>query len=138
MTHRGARSGCPIHLALNLLGDPWTLLVVRDLMFKGRHTFSDFLGAEEHIATNVLTDRLRRLEGAGLITRRPDPDDARRHRYHLTRAGISLAPVLVDLVVWSADHLETDAPPEVVHAMRHHRDGFLADLLARWEQANGG
>lgn len=127
------RSGCPIHLALHVFGDPWTLLVVRDLMFKGRDTFSAMLAGEERIATNVLTDRLRRLEAAGIIDRLPDPADGRRHRYRLTRAGIDLAPVLVDIVCWSDTYFDTDAPPEVVHQMRHHREAFLAGVVAQWE-----
>jgi DNA-binding HxlR family transcriptional regulator len=127
------RSGCPIHLALLVLGDPWTLLVVRDLMFKGRDTFAALLSGGERIATNVLADRLKRLESAGLIERRPDLADARRHRYRLTEAGISLAPVRVEIVVWSADHFETDAPPEVVAEMRDRRDHFLAEVRRRWE-----
>jgi DNA-binding HxlR family transcriptional regulator len=131
--HDAPRSGCPIHQALNVFGDPWTLLVIRDLMFKGRDTFSAMLGGEEHIATNILTDRLRRLEAAGLVVRAPDPSDARRHRYRLTRAGIDLAPVLLEIVCWSDTYLETDAPPEVVDRMRTDRAGFLAEVVARWE-----
>lgn len=129
---RPARSGCPIGIALDLIGDPWSLLIVRDLMFKGATRFHDFLNAGEGIATNVLSDRLARLEASELISKRPDPDDARRFVYRLTRKGIDLAPMLVELVLWSARHADTDAPPEVLRAMRADRAAFVAGVVANW------
>jgi DNA-binding HxlR family transcriptional regulator len=123
------RSGCPISIALELLGDAWSLLIVRDLMFKGRQRFNEFLAGEEGIASNILAARLRRLEGAGIVERRPDEDDRRRQIYRLTAKGIDLAPVLVELVLWSAKHEHTDAPPAVVRAMRRDRKAFIAQAL---------
>ena len=122
------RSGCPISIALELLGDAWSLLIVRDLMFKGRRTFNEFLAGGEGIATNILTDRLRRLACAGIVTTRPDPDDRRRVLYTLTPKGLDLAPVLVELVLWSAAHEQTDAPASVVRQMRKDRDAFIANV----------
>ncbi|MFO1456511.1 MAG: helix-turn-helix domain-containing protein [Steroidobacteraceae bacterium] len=126
------RSGCPISIALELLGDPWSLLIVRDLMFKGLDTYSGFLQAGEGIATNVLSDRLARLERAGLVTRRRQAGDRRRVRYRLTAKGMDLAPVLVELVLWSARHERTDAPAAVVKAMRRDRERFLAGVRQAW------
>ena len=103
------RSACPISLALELLGDPWTLLVVRDLMFKGRHTFADLLAGGEGIASNILADRLARLERAGVLSKTRSPTDARRFIYRLTDKGIDLVPTLVELVLWSAAHEKTAA-----------------------------
>lgn len=131
LSRAAPRSGCPISIALELLGDAWSLLIVRDLMFKGRRTFNEFLAGGEGIATNVLTDRLRRLENAGIVRKRPDPDDGRRALYALTPKGLDLAPMLVELVLWSAAHGQTDAPPEVVLRMRTDRDGFIAEVRAR-------
>ncbi len=119
-------------MALELIGDPWSLLVVRDLMFKGRHRYKDFLEAEEGIASNVLADRLQRLEAAGILGRKPDPEDGRRALYSLTKKGIELAPVLVDLVIWSAKHHETGAPSAIVRLMRDQRDVFLQGVLDDW------
>ncbi|MBK8245813.1 MAG: helix-turn-helix transcriptional regulator [Gemmatimonadetes bacterium] len=130
-TARSRRSGCPISIALELLGDPWSLLIVRDLMFKGIRTFSGFQQAGEGIATNILAERLKRLEAAGIITRRPDPDDGRRAIYALTPRGIDLAPMLVEMVIWSARHEETDAPPATVRAMKRDRDAFVREVRAR-------
>ena len=119
-------------MALELLGDAWSLLIVRDLMFKDRRTYNDFLAGGEGIASNVLADRLRKLEEANIIDKRRDPEDARRFLYRLSPKGIDLAPVLVELVIWSACHEQTDAPPSVVRSMRNDRAAFLADVRRRW------
>lgn len=129
------RSGCPISIALELFGDSWTLLVVRDLMFKGIDTFGGFLSAGEGIATNILSDRLMRLEDGGIIERRRDEADGRRLRYGLTRKGIELAPVLVELVLWSARHEDTDAPAETVSAMSRDPSAFAESVITRWAEA---
>jgi DNA-binding HxlR family transcriptional regulator len=134
---RKRRSGCPISLALEIFGDTWSLLIVRDLMFKGFRTFNEFLGAGESIASNVLTDRLSKLESSGVIEKREHGEDARRYEYRLTEKGIDLAPVIVEIVLWSARHEETDAPPHVVRAMKSQRGKFLAEVRKAW-QANQG
>jgi DNA-binding HxlR family transcriptional regulator len=130
---RSQRSGCPISIALETLGDSWTLLIVRDLMFKGRQTFKDFLDAEEGIASNILTERLQRLECASIVVKQRDTEDARRFIYRLTEKGMALAPVLVELVLWSARFEQTDAPPAVVKLMRTDRDAFIASARQAWE-----
>jgi DNA-binding HxlR family transcriptional regulator len=93
------RSDCPVACTLDLIGDRWTLLIVRDL-FKGKHRFSEFLGSDEGIKSNILTDRLKRLERAGLVKRSRYEDRPPRHQYHLTDAGRSLSPVLQALYSW--------------------------------------
>ena len=94
--------------------------------------FHDFQHAGEGIATNVLSDRLARLEAAGIVDRVPDPADARRRVYRLTAKGMDLGPVLVELVLWSARHERTDAPAAVVKAMRRDRERFLAGVRQAW------
>ena len=128
-----SRSGCPISIALELLGDPWSLLIVRDLMFKGLNTFGHFANAGERIATNILSDRLARLEHGGIVSKRLDKADRRRYVYRLTHKGIALAPTLVELVVWSAAYGETDAPPATIKRMRNDREGFLKEVRAHWK-----
>jgi DNA-binding HxlR family transcriptional regulator len=127
------RSGCPISIALELFGDPWSLLIVRDLMFKGLRTFKEFQAAGEGVATNILSDRLKRLEDAGILTQRPDPADARRVLYGLTRKGADLAPMMVELVLWSARYEKTEAPPDIVHEMRTQRPQVIARLQREWK-----
>jgi DNA-binding HxlR family transcriptional regulator len=126
------RSGCPLNVTLEVFGDRWSLLIVRDLMFKGRTTFKEFQQAEEGIATNILTDRLERLEAHGIVGKQRDPSDARRVIYRLTEKGIDLAPILVEMILWSARHEQTDAPPSVIRRMREDREQFLADIRSRW------
>ena len=121
-------------MALDLIGDPWSLLVIRDLMFKGRSRFKDFLEAGEGISTNVLADRLQRLEDGGIIAGRPDPDDRRRVLYALTRKGVELAPVLVELVLWSARHHDTGAPAAVLKLMERQREAFIRDIHDDWSR----
>lgn len=127
------RSGCPISIALELFGDPWSLLIVRDLMFKGVETFTGFQAAGEGVATNILADRLRRLEEGGILARSPDPEDARRVRYRLTRKGADLAPVLIEMVLWAARHERTDAPAAALREMRSHRARLIKRLQQPWQ-----
>lgn len=129
---RNPRSGCPISIALEMLGDPWSLLLVRDLMFKGARTYKDLLDGGEGIASNILANRLQKLEDAGILEKQSDPLDARRFIYRLSEKGIDLAPVLVELVIWSARHETTEAPPPMVRAMRRERAAFIANVRKRW------
>jgi DNA-binding HxlR family transcriptional regulator len=130
MTSR--RSGCPISVSLEIFGDRWSLLIVRDLMFKRLRTFGEFAAAGENVATNVLSDRLVRLEEAGIIERRRDRVDARRIVHRLTRKGVDLAPVLIEMVLWAARHETTDAPDETVRAMRADRAAVIAEVERQW------
>lgn len=104
-----ARSHCPINLSVELLGDHWTLLVVRDVMFANRHTFGALLGdSEEGIASNILSDRLKRLVAAGLLTRGPVEGHRQRIRYDLTERAVDLLPAMIALGAWSSRHLDPD------------------------------
>ena len=123
------RSDCPISFALDLFGDRWTLLVIRDLAFKGKDSFGDFLSSDEGIARNVLADRLARLEAEGFIDKRPHPDDLRRSIYSLTERGLSLIPVLVEMILWSArEDPDTAADPDFVREATQDREGLLQRL----------
>ncbi|NVB77555.1 MAG: helix-turn-helix transcriptional regulator [Kofleriaceae bacterium] len=124
-------STCPINASLVLLGDRWSLLVVRDLLFAGYRTFNQFLHAGEGIATNILTDRIERLIDAGIITKGPDPDDGRKWLYSLTPKGIDLAPVLLELSKWGSKYENGIAPPGVLESWEADRAGFLTELAKR-------
>lgn len=126
------RSGCPINMLLETLGDTWSLLIVRDMMFFGRKNYNEFLNAGEKIATNILSDRLRRLESSGIIAKQGDPSDARRHIYRLTEKGIDLAPMLIEMILWAARYGKTDAPPEVIREMVEDRESFIGRIRAQW------
>jgi len=126
------RSGCPVSISLETLGDRWSLLIIRDLMVRGCTTFKQFEQSDERIATNILTDRLRRLQGNGLIAAEPDAKDRRRMSYRLTAKGIDLAPLLLELLIWGATHEKTMAPPELIAQMEHNRAGVIAETRRRW------
>jgi DNA-binding HxlR family transcriptional regulator len=99
------RSGCPINLTLEVLGDPWSLIVVRDIMFGNRRSFGDLRRhSEEGIASNILADRLARLISVGLLTRRSDPSHSQKAIYSLTEASIQLVPLLVQMGAWGRRH----------------------------------
>ena len=99
------RSMCPVACTLDILGDKWTLLVVRDLLL-GRTQFKDFVASPEHIATNILTDRLNRLVEHQLVERYPAPQQPGRDAYRLTPKGKALGPVIKSIVKWGTDHFE--------------------------------
>jgi DNA-binding HxlR family transcriptional regulator len=132
MRRRQRRSDCPVHFALEVFGDAWSLLIIRDLMFKNRRTYTEFLRAEEGIATNVLADRLVRLEEDGIIARDERPGGG--VSYHLTPKGVDLAPVMVEIIGWSAKHdPRTAAEKAFVRRLRTDRRRLLADLRADLE-----
>src|SRR5713226_4744134 len=91
------RSGCPLNASVEILGDRWSLLIIRDMMLRGFRSYKEFLGSYERIATNILADRLRRLEAHGIISTGRDQSDGRKLIYSLTAKGINLAPVLAEM-----------------------------------------
>lgn len=100
------RSGCPINLAIEVLGDRWSLVVLRDVMFGDRHYFRELLaGSQEGIASNILADRLRRLVANGLLSRSADETHRQKIRYSLTEAGVQLVPVMAALGSWGRRHM---------------------------------
>ncbi|MEV4537867.1 helix-turn-helix domain-containing protein [Asanoa sp. NPDC049518] len=103
---RAHRSGCPINLSVEVLGDRWSLVVLRDVMFGDRHYFRELLtGSQEGIASNILADRLRRLVANGLLWRSDDASHRQKIRYSLTEAGVQLVPVMAALGSWGRRHL---------------------------------
>lgn len=127
------RSGCPLNASVEILGDRWSLLIIRDMMLRGAKTFKDFLGGYEKIATNVLADRLKRLEGFGVIRGAKDARDGRKVNYVLTQKGIDLAPVLTEMVLWAAAHEETENPG-LVKVMREDKEGFSRAIREQWKR----
>ena len=113
-----------------MLGDRWSLLIIRDMMLRGSCTFKEFLNSYERPATNILADRLRRLEFYGIITTRPDPNDGRKLIYLLTTKGLDLAPVLTEMVLWAAAHERTENQA-LVREMQKDKQGFLATIRQR-------
>ena len=128
------RSGCPVSISLEIFGDRWSLLIIRDLMVRGFRTFKQFQKSDEGIATNILADRLQKLEAAGMITVEEDATDRRRANYRLTEKGIDLAPVLLELLIWGARHENTGAPCALIEGMANNREQVLAETRRRWKE----
>jgi DNA-binding HxlR family transcriptional regulator len=133
---RSRRSDCPISFALECFGDRWSLLVIRDLLFKGKRRYQELRASEEKIASNILSDRLRALEEAGIIERQVSPRNAGGVTYALTARGLDLAPVLVEMIVWSAAHdPATAAGREFVDAARTDRAALLRQIADAYTQS---
>lgn len=128
------RSGCPVSVSLELFGDRWSLLIVRDMMVRGLRSFKDFQDSGEGIATNILADRLKKLKSAGIVISSDEGSDGRRVNYRLTEKGIDLAPVLLELLIWGARHEATAAPCAVIDRMEKNRSAVLAETRRRWSE----
>lgn len=105
-------------------------------MMRGFRSYREFLNSEEGIATNILADRLRKLEHVGIISTSHDPNDRRKLIYKLTKKGIDLGPVLLELALWSARHADADVPLTKVEKMEKNRSAFLAEIRKKWEQSS--
>jgi DNA-binding HxlR family transcriptional regulator len=125
------RSECPLNASVEMLGDRWSLLIIRDMMLRGFRSYKEFMECYEGIATNILADRLRKLVSHGIIAAQPDPADGRKVIYRLTAKGIDLAPVLTEMVLWAAAHENTGNRP-LVRKMREDKENFLAGVRQRW------
>ena len=123
------RSDCPINFAVELFGDRWSFLIIRDLMFKGKHYFGEFLQSEEKIATNILSDRLGLMEQQGIVLKKIDPTHGSKFIYRLTPKGIDLLPVMVEAIMWSAKY-DPDSAVEkkFVARVKQDREGLLNEI----------
>jgi|Tabmets5t2r1_1033131.scaffolds.fasta_scaffold137437_1 DNA-binding HxlR family transcriptional regulator len=132
MTKGGrACSGCPIDFALDIFGDRWTLLVIRDLVFMGKRRFGEFIESPEGIASNILAARLKKLEARSLISRKIDPDNRKQVVYELTETGADLIPVMLEIIRWSGKHDPgTAAPKAFVDRIEHDRDAMVREVRA--------
>lgn len=107
------RSYCPINFALESFGDPWSLLIIRDIVYFGKKTYGEFFASEEGIATNILASRLAQMEKLGIIAKRQSKTEKRKEEYTLTEKGLDIIPLLVEMASWSALHdPETAAPAD--------------------------
>ncbi|MHB1935429.1 MAG: winged helix-turn-helix transcriptional regulator [Acidobacteriaceae bacterium] len=129
-----ARSGCPVSISLEQFGDRWSLLIVRDMMVRGHRTFKEFQESGEGISSNILSDRLKTLEAAGILMTEPDGTDARRVNYRLTQKGIDLAPVMLELLIWGAKYEATAAPCGLIEQMENCREQVIAETRRRWRE----
>jgi DNA-binding HxlR family transcriptional regulator len=117
-----------------MFGDRWSLLIIRDLMVRGLRTFKEFLQSGEGIASNILSNRLERLEATGIIATEADACDGRKVIYQLTEKGMDLAPIMLELLIWGARHEESGASCAVIDYMEENREQVLAETKQRWRE----
>jgi DNA-binding HxlR family transcriptional regulator len=127
MKHRyQRRSDCPINFALETFGDPWSLLIIRDIVYFGKKTYGEFLASDEGMATNILASRLAQLEHQGILVKKPSETDKRKDEYVLTEKGLDLIPVLAEMANWSAEYdADTGAPPAWIALMKADRENMI-------------
>lgn len=126
--------GCPIRFLAGIVGDQWSLLIIRDIMFYDKHTYGEFLEAGEGISTNILADRLVRLEHKGILKKSVDPENHKRNLYHLTPMGRDFLPVMLAIMDWSEKHdPKTEVPKEWITKLRANPKKFANELLGKIE-----
>ena len=125
-------SGCPVAYGLDIFGDRWTLLILRDMILHGKRRYGELLDAEEGIATNILADRLKQLEADGIVTRARDPENRRSYVYTLTNKGLSLMPVLFEIILWSGQYRTLNAVrKKLLKRIAEDPAGLMAEVRAR-------
>ena len=128
------RSDCPISNVLDFVGDKWSLLILRDLVFFNKHSYSEFLNSPEKMASNILSSRLERLENDGLIAKKVDVEDKRKKVYTLTQLGRDMLPIMLEMMIWSSKHdPNTNAPEQLIKRAKNDRENLINDLLGRIE-----
>ncbi|MEO1437820.1 MAG: helix-turn-helix domain-containing protein [Bacteroidota bacterium] len=126
------RSDCPISYALDFFGDKWSLLVIRDIVFEQKRFFKDFKNSKERMATNILSDRLKKLEANGIIRSVVYPKNKSQKIYSLTEKGKALIPVLLEMMVWSFEHNnELNVSATFVEKIKNNRAGAMAYVLGQ-------
>lgn len=138
--NKECRSCCPLAGALDILGDRWSLLVIRDLMLFNRHEYKDFLKSPEGIATNILADRLQCLKSLGVIDSMPHPKHKSKKIYYLTQKGKDLLPIVVEMVIWGGTYnASPEMPRAQFNALKRDPQKFIRGVLKDikvWEEKN--
>jgi len=131
---------CPITFALDIFGDKWSLIILRDILFKEKKYYGEFLGSAEKISTNILASRLLKLESEGLISKTRDPDNLSKYIYQLTDKGKDLLPLMLDMIEWSVkynpqpgtpDNIINGAPSNLLTRLHEDREALINEILNR-------
>ena len=128
------RSDCPLNIALEVFGDRWTLLILRDLMFKQLSTYKEFQESGEGIATNVLADRLKMLQEEGIIGGERSASDARVVCYRPTAKGLDLLPVMIEMIIWADQYEHTAAPAKIIRRLKEDRTAFISEVRTKFSE----
>ena len=134
------RSHCPVNFGLEAFGDKWALLILRDIIFRGKKTFGEFLKSEEKFATNILTSRLSHLVEEGILKKEPLAEDSRKDAYVLSQKGLDLLPVIFEIVLWSSkydDKSEAKRIRSLVELIKADNRGLCKSLMAKLKRGEG-
>ena len=135
------RCNCPITSALDILGDRWTLVIIKQMLIEGKQTFKDFLESDAAIATNILSSRLKMLEEFKIITKDKLPNNMKTNIYRLTQKGIALTPVIVELGIWSdaniRDFHTKITEGEHMDALKSDKEAFVISLQENYKEKTG-
>jgi DNA-binding HxlR family transcriptional regulator len=124
------QSGCPVAFTLDNFGDKWSIVVVRDMLLNGKKYYSEFLESPEGIASNILAERLKRLEEASVITKNSDPRNQKKYLYELTQKGVDLLPLVLEAVIWGSKYVpENTTPKEFLRRLKEERDLVIQEIL---------
>jgi len=125
-------SGCPVAFSLDTFGDKWSFLIVRDMIFRGKETYGEFLEGGEGIATNILADRLKQLEASGIIQKSRDTENLRRNLYTLTEQGYALIPIILEMIRWAGKYdKNTRVSSTMLQRITNDRENFEAEIRSR-------
>ena len=131
-------TGCLVAQGVDIFGDRWSLLIIRDMLLYGKKTYGEFLGAGECISTNILAVRLKHLEAEGIIEKRRDPENGRSYVYNLTDKGLALAPVVFEIIRWSGTHVAaSDVKRTILRRIEEDSEGLLAEITERVKSQTG-
>ncbi len=132
------RCDCPITSALDILGDKWMLVLVKQMLLEGKQTFTEFIESDEAIATNILSTKLKLLEELGLLTKSKLPENRKMNLYHLTEKGLSLTPIIVELALWSDGNLRDLNPilqqTSALEQMKRSKEEFVVGLQQAYRE----
>jgi DNA-binding HxlR family transcriptional regulator len=125
------RSDCPISCSLEIFGDKWTLLILRDIMLRGKTSYGEFLESEEKISTNILADRLNLLESEGILSKQVPPENKSKYIYRLTKKGIDLLPIIIEIMDWGATYNENCPRKEVGNRIKENKADVIEEYLKK-------
>ena len=125
MKSQKPRSDCPISFSLDILGDKWTLLILRDMVFAGKSTYGEFLQSAEKMATNILADRLATLESQGFVTKQVAADKKSKFTYRLTEKGLDLIPLLMEISLWGAKYNPAGGNPTLLQELATDKEATI-------------
>lgn len=134
MNNKKRRSECPVSFSLDIFGDKWTLLVIRDIMFREKFSYGEFIDSEEKIASNILANRLSVLESSEIVSKQVSPKNKSKYIYRLTQKGIDLLPVMIEIMQWGAKYNPNTSPKEIIKRLKQDKEGLIKEYSKKLKE----